>query len=178
MRNLMKLFLTFAKIGLFTFGGGYAMLALLQEEIVNRQKWATDEELLDYYAIGQCTPGIIAVNTATFIGYKFKKVPGAIFATAGMVFPSLVIIMLIAGFLQNFLEYEIVGHIFGGIRVVVAVLIFNAVFNMAKKAVVDKICLIIAAISTILAFFISPIWIVIAAAVLGLFIKKGGAVKK
>ncbi len=177
MKQLWKLFFTFARIGLFTFGGGYAMLAILQEEIVKKYKWATDEELLDYYAIGQCTPGIIAVNTSTFIGYKLKKLPGAIFATAGMVFPSLVIIMIIAGFLQNFLEYEIVGHIFGGIRVVVAVLIFNAVINMAKKAVVDKVCLAIAIVTTVLAFFVSPIWIVVAAAVLGLILRKGEAKK-
>ena len=177
MKQLWKLFFTFARIGLFTFGGGYAMLALLQEEIVKKYKWATDEELLDYYAIGQCTPGIIAVNTSTFIGYKLKKLPGAIFATAGMVFPSLVIIMIIAGFLQNFLEYEIVGHIFGGIRVVVAVLIFNAVINMAKKAVVDKVCLAIAIVTTVLAFFVSPIWIVVAAAVLGLILRKGESKK-
>ena len=102
MKELWKLFFTFCRMGAFTFGGGYAMLPMIQKEIVEKNKWATEEEVLDYYAIGQCTPGIIAINTATFIGFKRKGIPGSIAATAGMVFPSLVIISTIAMFLQNF----------------------------------------------------------------------------
>ena len=104
MKELLDMFLTFARIGGFTFGGGYAMLPMLQKEVVNGRHWATDEELMDYYAIGQCTPGIIAVNTATFVGYKNRGIPGAIAATLGVIAPSLVIIMIIAAFISNFIE--------------------------------------------------------------------------
>lgn len=101
MKEYLKLFFTFAKIGCFTFGGGYAMLPLLQREIVEKNSWAEEEELMDYFAIGQCTPGIIAVNTATFIGYKRKGIIGGIFATLGLIFPSLVIITIIAAFIRS-----------------------------------------------------------------------------
>ena len=104
MKELLDMFLTFARIGGFTFGGGYAMLPMLQKEVVNGRHWATDEELMDYYAIGQCTPGIIAVNTATFVGYKNRGIPGAIAATLGVIAPSLIIIMIIAAFISNFIE--------------------------------------------------------------------------
>ena len=125
MKELFDLFWTFAKIGSITFGGGYAMLPIIQREIVEKKKWATEEEVMDYYAVGQCTPGVIAVNTATFIGYKLRGIFGGIFATLGVVFPSLVIIMVIAAFLKNFAEFEIVKHAFGGIRVAVVALIIS-----------------------------------------------------
>lgn len=179
MKKLWELFVTFAKIGAFTFGGGYAMLSLLQKEIVDNHKWATEEELLDYYAIAQCTPGIIAVNTATFVGAKQKGILGGIFATLGLLFPSIVIITIIAAFITHFLEYTIVQHILGGIRAAVAVLIINSVITMGKKSVVDIICLIIAIVSFILSlvFSVSPILIVIAAAALGLILRRGGVKK-
>ena len=101
---LWKLFITFAKIGAFTFGGGYAMLSILQREIVEINHWATEDEMLDYYAIAQCTPGVIAVNTATFIGVKHRGVIGGIVATFGVVLPSIIIILIIAAFIKNFLE--------------------------------------------------------------------------
>ena len=141
MSDYIDLFLTFAKMGAVTFGGGYAMLPILQREVVEKRKWATEDELLDYYAIGQCTPGIIAVNTATFIGYKNKGVIGGIAATLGVVFPSIVIIMIISAFLQNFADYAAVKYAFCGIRVCVCVLIFDAVSKMWKKAVTDKLTL-------------------------------------
>lgn len=100
MKELFDLFWTFAKMGAITFGGGYAMLPIIQKEIVEKKKWATETEVIDYYAVGQCTPGVIAVNTATFIGYKLKGIIGGIVATLGVVFPSLVIIMIIAAFLK------------------------------------------------------------------------------
>ena len=173
MRELWTLFWTFAKIGCFTFGGGYAMLSLIQKEIVEKYHWATDEEVLDYYAIGQCTPGVIAVNTATFIGYKKKGIAGAALATFGVVLPSIIIISIIAMFVKNILQYQAVQHFFNGIRVVVAVLILNAVKDMGKKAVVDKVCLAIALVTLCLSFFfsLSPILIVVAAAVTGLLVK-------
>lgn len=180
MQEIWLLFWTFAKIGCFTFGGGYAMLSLIQKEIVEKYHWATNEEVLDYYAIGQCTPGVIAVNTATFIGYKQKGVAGAAAATFGVVLPSIIIISIVAMFVENFLQYEMARHFFNGIRVVVAVLIVNATLTMGKKAIVDKICIGIALVSAVLSFFFSasPILLVVAAACVGLFVKqKEGAEK-
>ena len=138
LRDMLELFLTFAKVGVMTFGGGYAMLPILQREVVENKGWATEEELADYFAIGQCTPGVIAVNTATFIGRKKDGVPGGIVATLGVVFPSLVIISLLAGVITRFSELVWVKNAFAGIRVCVCVLIFNAVWKLGKKAVIDK----------------------------------------
>lgn len=138
MRKLLDLFLTFARIGGLTFGGGYAMLPILQREVVEKRKWASNEELMDYYSIGQCTPGIIAVNTATFIGYKEMGIIGGIAATLGVVFPSLVIITVIASFIGSFMEFQIVNYAFAGIRVCVCVLILNAVINLMKSSVIDR----------------------------------------
>ena len=127
MKELLDLFLTFARIGGLTFGGGYAMLPMLQKEVVERRGWATNEELMDYYAIGQCTPGIIAVNTATFVGNRTRGAVGGVVATLGVVFPSLVIITIIAAFIRNFADLAVVKNAFAGIRVCVFVLILNAV---------------------------------------------------
>lgn len=141
MKELIELFFVFARMGAVTFGGGYAMLPILQREIVEKRQWATEAELLDYYAIGQCTPGVIAVNVATFIGYQRKGVLGGVFATLGVVFPSILIITIIAACLQNFTEYEVVQHALSGIRVCVCVLIARTVLKLWKKAIVDKITL-------------------------------------
>jgi len=138
MKVLWDMFLTFARIGGLTFGGGYAMLPMLQREVVEKHHWATEEELADYYAIGQCTPGVIAVNTATFIGYRQAGIMGGIFATLGVVFPSLVIITVIAAFLTNFADLKVIQYAFEGIRVCVCVLIFNAVQKLWKKSVIDQ----------------------------------------
>lgn len=179
MKELLELFSIFARIGCFTFGGGYAMLPMLQKEVVEKNKWATEEEIMDYYAIGQCTPGIIAVNTATFIGYKQKGLLGALFATGGMVFPSLVIITVIATFIQNFAQLEIVSHAFSGIRVAVCLLVLNAVIKMWKTSVVDKLGLIIFILVFIFTAFlnISPVYVVIATALTGIISKKVGGNK-
>ena len=173
MNELFKLFSTFFRIGGLTFGGGYAMLPMLEKEVVDEKKWATSEELLDYYAVGQATPGIIAVNTATFIGYKVKGMLGALFATAGVVFPSLVIIIIIATCLQNFAKYEIVQRAFSGIRVAVAVLIIDAIAKLWKNSVIDKVGILIFLVTFIFGSFfnISPIYIVISSAILGLILK-------
>lgn len=137
MKLLWEVFFTFARIGLFTFGGGYAMLPMLERELVEKRKWVTDEELANYFAIGQCTPGIIAVNTATFTGHKLKRIPGAVFATLGVVFPSVVIILFLAAFVTHFSDIEWVKHAFAGIRACVCVLIFASVWKLAKKSVKD-----------------------------------------
>lgn len=177
MNKFLDLFLTFARIGGLTFGGGYAMLPILQREVVEKRGWATEEELMDYYAIGQCTPGVIAVNTATFIGQKTSGILGGIVATLGVVSPSLVIISIIAAFIRNFADLAVVQNAFAGIRVCVCVLIFNAVVKLWKKSVVDKITLVI----FLLVFAgsaltdLSPIVFVILAAVAGIILKNIGA---
>ena len=180
MKELWQLFAAFARIGGFTFGGGYAMLPMLQKEVVEKYKWVTEDEVLDYYAIGQCTPGIIMVNTATFIGYKQKGVAGAIAATVGAVFPSVCIVMFIAAVLNNFAELPVVQHAFAGIRVVVSVLIINAVAGLRKKSIVDKLCVMIAIAAFVVSAFadVSPVVVVIAAAVLGIAISCGREAKK
>lgn len=173
MKTLIDLFFTFCRIGGLTFGGGYAMLPIIQKEIVEEKKWATEEEVLDYYAVGQCTPGIIAVNTATFIGYKVHGIIGAIVATLGVVFPSFIIITIIAALLKNFANYSIVQHAFSGIHVVVIALIVSAILKLAKTSIKNSTTLIIAIIAFILVAFVnlSPIYIVIAAACIGLILK-------
>lgn len=173
MNKYLDLFLTFARIGGLTFGGGYAMLPMLQKEVVEKRGWATEEELMDYYALGQCTPGIIAVNTATFVGQNTAGNLGGIIATLGVVFPSLIIITLIAMFLQNFADLAIVQNAFAGIRVCVCVLVFNAVVKLWKKAVVDAKTLILFLLVLIgnFVFDIAPTIFVIIAAAAGIFLK-------
>lgn len=173
MNKLIDLFLTFARIGGLTFGGGYAMLPMLQKEVVEKRKWATEEEIMDYYAIGQCTPGVIAVNTATFVGQSTAGIAGGIVATLGVVFPSLVIISLIAAFLQNFADLAVVQYAFAGIRVCVCVLIFNAVVKLWKKSVIDKATLVIFVLVALGSFFldISPVVFVLIAGAAGIILK-------
>ena len=180
MNILLDLFLTFAKVGAMTFGGGYAMLPILQREVVEKKGWATEEELMDYYAIGQCTPGIIAVNTATFIGQKYKGKIGAICTTLGVVFPSVVIISLLASVIEAFSHLAWVQHAFGGIRVCVCVLILNSVVKLYKKAVIDKASLLIFLLVTLGSFLtdLSPVVFVIAAAVAGVVLKVLGGAKE
>lgn len=177
LKELLTLFLTFAKVGVMTFGGGYAMLPILQREVVENKGWATDEELTDYFAIGQCTPGVIAVNTATFIGQKRRGILGGIVATLGVVFPSLVIIASLAGVITTFSHLAWVQHAFAGIRVCVCVLIFNAVLKLWKGAVKDVWGLVIFLVILALSVFtkLSPIIYVLAAAVAGLLVKNLGA---
>lgn len=172
MKKLIELFLIFARIGGFTFGGGYAMLPMLQRELVENKKWTTQEELMDYYAIGQCTPGIIAVNVATFVGYSTKGFWGAVSATLGVISPSVVIVCIIAMFISNFQEYEIVQYAFGGIRAAVVALIAASVIKLSKKSVKDIATFIIFLAVTLLSFFteLSPIIFVVAAGVCGLVI--------
>ena len=176
MKRYWELFLAFARVGVMTFGGGYAMIPILEREIVDKHHWATSEELMDYYAVGQCTPGVIAVNTATFIGYKYAGTTGGIVATLGVVFPSVVIITVIAGILTSFAEVPAVKSAFAGIRVCVCVLIFNAVLKLWKKAVVDKATLILFLAVFLLSLFldISPIVFVVLCAASGIALTKLG----
>ena len=179
-KMLWELFYTFAKVGVMTFGGGMAMLPILQREVVENKGWATDEELTDYFAIGQCTPGIIAVNTATFVGQKQQGVLGGIVATLGIVFPSFIIISALAGVINTFSHLAWVQHAFAGIRVCVCVLIFNAVVKLWKKSVVDKKTLALYAVILLASLLtdLSPVIFVLFAAVSGIVLqvalKKGG----
>lgn len=174
IKKLLMLFLTFAKIGSMTFGGGLTMLPLLTREIVEKRKWAKEEELLDYYAVGQCTPGIIAVNTATFIGYYQAGVLGGIFATIGMVTPSIIIIITVAAVLQQFMEYQIVASALMGIRAVVCALLSHTVITLAKKSLVDIVTVVLFVVGLILSFVfdVTPILIVLVGGITGIVIGK------
>ncbi|MCQ5030585.1 chromate transporter [Flavonifractor sp. DFI.6.63] len=190
MNLYLDLFLTFARVGVCTFGGGYAMLPILQREIVEKKEWATEAELTDYFAIGQCTPGVIAVNTATFVGQKQKSIPGGIVATLGLVFPSIVIILVIAAFLQSFADLPVVIHAFAGVRACVCALILSSVLKLRKSSLVDgptavifAVVLVLAVIGNFIAFdgntplgallnfLLSPVVLVVAAGVAGLCIR-------
>ena len=179
MKELLDMFFTFARIGGLTFGGGYAMLPMLQKEVVEKRGWATEDELMDYYAVGQCTPGVIAVNTATFIGSKQKGILGSIFATAGVISPSIVIIGIIAAFISNFAELAAVKNAFAGIRVCVCVLIFNAVAKLYKKAVIDlptTVIFVLVFLGSVL-FDVSPAVYVVLAGIAGILLKTFSAGK-
>lgn len=174
VKKLLQLFLTFVKIGGITFGGGLTMLPLLTKEIVEKRKWATEEQLLDYYAVGQCTPGIIAVNTATFIGYYQAGVLGGIFATVGMVTPSIIIIVTVAAVLQQFMDYQIVASALMGIRAVVCALLAHTVITLGRKSLIDAVSVVLFVIGLVLCFVfdVTPIIVVIVGGVSGLIVNK------
>lgn len=186
MNTYLDLFFTFAKIGVCTFGGGYAMLPILQREVVEKKHWATEEELTDYFAVGQCTPGIIAVNTATFIGFKYKGIPGGILATLGVAFPSLIIITLIAAFLSSdFADNPVIKHALAGINAAVVALIASSVLKLGKSNLKDapSVCIFLAAL--FLAFFVglSPVILIMGAGLIGyvsrtlMGLRKGGTAR-
>ena len=168
--SLWSLFITFAKVGVMTFGGGYAMLPILEREVVTNHGWATSEEMLDYYAIGQCTPGVIAVNVSTFIGNRKRGIPGGIVATLGVIFPSLLIILSLASVLQLFQDNVYVQKAFGGIRIAVCALIASTVIKLAKKTIRSIIAAVITIATLCLELFlgVSPVIIVASVIVFGL----------
>lgn len=133
MNILIELFLTFAKVGLFTFGGGYAMISMIENACVERKQWITHDDMMNVTVIAESTPGPIAINCATFVGYRQKGIAGAVAATIGMVLPSFVIIFLISIFLDNFLEITLVANAFKGIKIAVGILILDAAVTMIKK---------------------------------------------
>lgn len=150
---LLELFWSFFKIGGLTFGGGLTMLPMLEHELVNKRQWITEDELLDCYAIGQCTPGIIAVNTATFVGYKKAGIAGGIFSTLGMICPSILIITIVANFLKVFMDNKIFAHAMMGVRGVVCALLMNTVINLGKKSLKNFTTWAIALAVFVLALF-------------------------
>jgi len=173
MSNLWDIYITFFKMGAVTFGGGYAMLPILQREAVQNKHWIDNETVMDYYAISQGLPGIIAVNVSTFIGNKVRGVKGAIAAAAGVVSPCIIVITIIAAFLSNFQENIYVRHALNGISICVSALIVDAVFKLWEKGIVDKVTLIICLVVFLSTMFfkLSPILYVIVAAALGILVK-------
>ena len=170
MKHYLELFVSFFKVGLLTFGGGYAMLPMLQREVVEKRGWITEEQILDCYAIGQCTPGVIAVNTATFVGFRQAGILGAAAATVGVVAPSLLIISALAGILRRIAHYDAVRHAFAGIRVAVSVLVGQAVVKLWRKGVKGAWAIGVWLAALVLAAFfgVSPVWLVAAAIAAGL----------
>ena len=177
MNILLDLFLTFAKVGLFTFGGGYAMISLIENSCVEKKGWLTHDEMMNVTVIAESTPGPIAINCATFVGYKQKGMIGAIAATIGMVLPSFCIIFLISMFLDNFLEIAWIAHAFMGIKIAVGILILDAAIKMIRKMQKKPIPLTIMACAflamlliDIFALHVSSITLMLIAAVISLAI--------
>lgn len=175
MKILSDLFIVFFKIGLFTFGGGYAMLALIEDICVEKKKWITHEEMMDITVIAESTPGPIAINLATYVGYKLRKIPGALIATIGMIIPSFFIVFLISQFLDRFLEIKWVSSAFQGIKIAVAILIIDAAVKMIRKMKKKpfQITIMIAALISmlvinIIALHVSSLVIMLAGAAAGL----------
>ncbi len=179
MKDLLKLYAAFFRIGGLTFGGGLTMLPMLKYELVEKNGWVTEDELLDYYAVGQCTPGIIAVNVSTFVGYKKKGVIGAIFSTLGMISPSLIIVSILALFLDQFMSNRIVAHAVEGIKIVVCALMLNTVVTMGKKTLVNVLGYCIGAAAFLFAVFtpVPTVLMVILAGILGIVLYKTGGLK-
>ena len=169
LRKLVELYLAFVKIGTFTFGGGLAMMPIMQRELIEKRGWITEEEIIDYYAIGQSTPGIIAVNVATFVGYKRLGVIGGIIATIGVVTPSLVIITILAGAISSIDKYPLAQKALQGINVAVAALLTSVIFKFAKKTIKNIWNALFMVVVFALIYFlkVQSVWIIIVALVIG-----------
>lgn len=169
MSEYAKIFASFFKVGLFTFGGGAAMIPFFRQELINKRNYITEEELMNYYAIGQCTPGIIAVNVATFTGYKIKGVAGACLSTFAIILPSLIVITILAGLLQFLTENQIISHIFAGIRIGVVALVFNEVYKLFWRNAVTiyQKCIFFGILAVLFSFHISPILAIFLASLVG-----------
>jgi len=172
LHNLIELFFAFVKIGAFTFGGGLAMMPIMQRELIEKRGWITDEELIDYYAIGQSTPGIIAVNVATFVGYKRLGVMGGIMATIGVITPSLIIIMILAGTINSINRFPLVQKALRGINVAVAALLTSVIVRFSKKTIKNVWNLLFMLLTFSLIFFLKfqSVWIILAVLLTGFFI--------
>lgn len=170
IKLLIELFATFFKIGSFTFGGGYAMIPLIEREVVENKKWVTSDEVIDVFAVAQSMPGAIAINSSTFIGYKIAGKRGAIIATAGVILPSLLIITLIAMFFSKVQDSPIVKAVFSGIRPAIVALILTAAIKVSKTSIVDKIGLVLSVLAVILVvvFDVQAIVVILGGAAVGL----------
>ena len=178
MNICIQLFLSFAKLGVLMFGGGYAMLPILEHEVIDRKKWLTAEEVLDLYALAQCTPGVIAVNTATKTGYKMKGVSGAFAATVGVIAPSFLIILVLSGVLRSFSSVPQVQSVLAGIRIASCAMMVNTLIKLGKAGIKDWIggCIFVLALIATFVFDLSPAWLVLLAifAGIGTDLLKGG----
>lgn len=179
MKVYFQIIWTFIKVGALTFGGGYAMLPVLQRETIEKRGWITEEEAMNYYAVGQVMPGLIMVNTSAFIGHKLKGKPGAIIAGVSAAIPSLIIITAIASLLSGFSDLEVIQHAFAGVRVCVIVLIINSLEKLWKNAIVDRTTLVICASIFLASMFtkVSPVILVLCSAVFGVLTTKLGGNK-
>lgn len=174
MNILWDLYFSFFKIGGLTFGGGLAMLPMLKREVVDKHQWITEEEMLDTYAIGQCTPGVIAVNTATYIGYKKSGLLGVIIATLGVISPSLIIICIVASILRQYMDNPTLLHALSGIRIIVCSLMINTTIMMARKGIQDTLGILLFLGSFLIATF-SPFplaLIIVISGAIGVITKK------
>ena len=181
----LPLFLSFLKIGAFTFGGGYAMISIIENEVVSEKKWLTHDEMMDITVVAESTPGPLAINTATFVGYKTAGVLGSALATAGVILPSLVIIYVIAMFLENFLAIKWVESAFGGIQAAVAFLIFGAGWKMFRKMKKKALPLVVFGVSLAVMFLVklgvfsfSSIYLILISAIIGLVVYGIGVIRK
>ncbi|MCL2013558.1 MAG: chromate transporter [Oscillospiraceae bacterium] len=187
IKSLLSLFFAFFRIGLFTFGGGFSMLPMLEREVVDKHKWTDKEELLEYFALGQCVPGVIAVNTATLVGYKTRGILGSLFSALGLITPSIIVITSIAAVLVNFMHFPVVVHAFTGIKAAVGALMASAVVGLIRgnvlkknknKTSVKKILIanippvLLCAAAFVLVVFagVSSVYITVGAAVTGIFL--------
>lgn len=182
MKELIDLYVSFFKVGILTFGGGMAMLPMLTSELVEKRKWVTEEEILDYFAIGQCTPGIIAVNTATFVGYKRRKALGGLMTTLGVISPSIIIITIVAAFLGNISDNPYVQKALWGIRVAACALILEGILKIGRKGIKDAFGVIIFLLAFLAVLFlgVKSVIIVIIAVIVGIaygIIRAKGVVK-
>lgn len=170
MKVYLNLFFVFFRIGLFTFGGGYAMIPLIEKELVTNKKWIHEEDMIDIFAIAQSIPGAIAINTSTLVGYKIAGKIGAVFATLGVILPSFTIITIIATFFVKIADLSVVEAIFTGINGAVVVLVFLAAKNMIKAAVIDKLTFAILCVTVIMMVLtdISPIFLIMAGSIPGI----------
>lgn len=179
MKQLVEIFVTFFRVGLFTFGGGYAMLPIVKKEIIEKKDWITQEQLLDYYGVAQVSMGIIAINTSALIGYQVAKKKGALVAGFASALPSILIITIIAFFLESFMQYPQVLNVFKMIRIVVAALIVNTAYTLGKKGIIDWIGVVLFGISFVLITFVhvNPIFLILFSAVVGIYFKPKAEVK-
>jgi len=171
---LLQIFISFFITGATTFGGGYSMLPILTKEIVIKRGWIGEIEILDYYSISQCLPGLIAVNTSLFIGKKLRGIPGAVVAMLGIITPSIIVIVVIASLYVNFIEIPVVGSMFAGIRIAVGALITGTVIRLIKQSVKKLPHLLLFAGAFLLMIFsnLSPIWVVVFAAPIGILLER------
>ncbi|MFI3209529.1 MAG: chromate transporter [Peptostreptococcaceae bacterium] len=167
LKELFTLFWSFFRIGGLTFGGGYSMIPMLKKEVVEKYNWISEDELLDYYAIGQATPGAIAINTAVFVGNRKMGILGGIFATLGVVTPSFIIIMSIASIINEFSGLIVVQNAFSGIRIVVSALILKSLLDIMKKSINDKFGVGLFIFSFLISFIVSPVYLVLTCGLVG-----------